>query len=68
MARSITTTTDLSSYVGKTITIDGSDCCWTVVGTTETPLLTNRDVTVSSVDCYVSGMESLSITPKTVTF
>ena len=44
MGRIITTLTDLSDYVGQEIKIVGSDCCWTVLGTSA-PDSTIRKVT-----------------------
>lgn len=63
MGRTLTTSTDLSSYVGQKILISGSDCCWTVVGTTE-PDLTVREVTPTFVGCeeyYYYGLSELSL-------
>lgn len=63
MGRTLTTSTDLSSYVGQKILISGSDCCWTVVGTTA-PDLTVREVTPTFVGCeeyYYYTLEGLSL-------
>lgn len=52
MGRTIITTTNLSSLIGQTIKISGSDCCWTVMGSVSAADSTVRDVTVTQENCY----------------
>jgi hypothetical protein len=53
MGRTITTKTDLSAYIGTYVRIAGSDCCWKVIGESEFPDNSIRDVEVlSTVECY----------------
>ena len=59
MGRVITTQTDLSSYIGQTVKISGSDCCWTVIGQAA-PDVTVREVTVTSTECYYYGSVALT--------
>lgn len=67
MGRTILTSTNLSSYVGKTIIIEGSECCWMVVGQTTESDSTVRDVKVAAAECYYySGLNDSP--PKIVHF
>ena len=61
MGRVITTRTNLSSYVGNTIRISGSDCCWEVIGTVDTPDTNVRDVEVLLVGCYYYDVGVLAV-------
>ena len=61
MARTLTTETNLSSYIGKYVKIEGSDCCWKVLGKAPKDL-TLRPINVvdSAPTCdYISGMAQI---------
>lgn len=68
MGRILITSTDLKGYVGNTVTIAGSDCCWNVVEETTVPDESLREVVVTSINCYYDfGSGGLGGRPKIVT-
>lgn len=60
----ITTTRNLSRFVGQNVKIAGSDCCWRVIGIGQkSENVRNVEITETGCSCYYNQLLGIDLDP-----